>query len=903
MKLDETRRVYSLIGILGLTLMFFLMLVSIAGASPFAYITNYNSDTVSVIDTATNKVKATINVSEHPYGVAVNPDGTSVYVTHWDTVSVINTATNNVTATVPVGGGSYGVAVTPDGTKVYVASSFFNDNVYVINTATNKVTATVEVVDPYGVAVNPDGTKVYATSGNGSVSVIDTGTDTVTATVPVGSVPNGVAVSPDGTKVYVANEVSGTVSVIDTSTNTVTATVNIGYGSYGIAVTPDGTKVYVTKRISHTISVIDTATNKVKATINVGKWLNGVAVTPDGAKVYVSDFTINKVLVIDAANNTVIATVPVGNAPAAFGQFIGSLTPFAKFSATRTEGKAPLTVAFTDESIRSPTKWNWTFGDGATSTQQNPTHKYSKVGRYTVKLTATNDKGSNTVTKADYIKVVTKPVANFTSSVTSGKAPLNVKFTDTSTGIPTEWQWDFGDGSKSFYQNPIHKYSKAGNYTVKFTVSNVEGSNTVTKTEYITVVAKPVADFSATPTSGKVPLTVAFNDTSTGSPIKWKWSFGDETTSNKQNPTHKYSKTGIYTVALTATNYNGSNTLTKAEYINVVTKPIANFSASPTSGIALLMVHFTDTSTETPAKWRWDFGDGSKSVHQNPIHKYSKAGNYTVSLTVKNAAGNNTTTKKDYINVIAPVKPVANFSATPTEGNVPLMVAFNDTSTGIPTRWKWTFGDGATSTIQNPRHKYSIAGNYTVSLTVENAAGNNTTTKKDYINVITVEIPVANFSATRTEGKAPLTVAFNDTSTGIPTIWVWLFGDGAGSKIQNPTHVYSKAGNYTVILGVRNSAGSNKVTKRDYIVVVSKPTAVFFASPTSGKAPLTVKFTDRSLGNPTKCKWSFGDGTISSEKNPEHQYLQRGKYKVTLKVANVAGSNTTTIINYIKVTT
>jgi len=245
----------------------------------------------------------------------------------------------------------------------------------------------------------------------------------------------------------------------------------------------------------------------------------------------------------------------------------------------------------------------------------------------------------------------TSPVASFSASSTSGKAPLSVKFTDTSTGTPTKWQWNFGDGSKAFLKNPTHKYSKAGIYTVSLTVKNAAGSNTLTKKDYIKIVTKPVASFSASPTSGKVPLKVQFTDKSTGSPTSWKWTFGDGTTSTKQNPTHKFSKAGKYTISLTVKNAVGSNTVTKTEYINVLTKPVAAFSASPTSGKAPLNVAFKDKSTGSPTSWKWTFGDGTTSTKQNPTHKYSKAGKYTVSLTVKNAAGSNTKTVSNYITV------------------------------------------------------------------------------------------------------------------------------------------------------------------------------------------------------------------------------------------------------------
>ena len=173
-----------------------LTLASVLAPAPTraqnAYITNSSSNTVSVIDTATNTVSATIPVGVVPIAVAVTPDGSKVYVTNTNsfTVSVIDTATNTVSATIPLGPFPEGVAVSPDGTKVYVAV-FFN-TVSVIDTATNTVSATVPVgVEPIGVAVTPDGGKVYVTNtaGVGDVSVIDTATNTVIATIPDGLSP------------------------------------------------------------------------------------------------------------------------------------------------------------------------------------------------------------------------------------------------------------------------------------------------------------------------------------------------------------------------------------------------------------------------------------------------------------------------------------------------------------------------------------------------------------------------------------------------------------------------------------------------------------------------------------------------------------------------------------------
>ncbi len=294
-------------------------------AAPFAYITNVDSNTVSVIDTATNAVTATVPVGASPAGVAVHPAGTRVYVTNFEssTVSVIDTGTNTVLTTVPVGVYPFGVAVHPAGTRVYVANGA-GFSLSVVDASTNTVVATVPLPDagPFGLAVHPDGTRVYvADVAWNRVLALDTGTNTIVATIPVGAGPTGVVVHPNGTRVYVANYSDNTVSVIATASNTVVATVPVGSGPGGIAVHPAGTRVYVANDIG-SLSVLDTATNTVIATVPV-ETPQGVAVHPDGTRVYVANYYANTVSVVATASNTIIATVPVGSGPVAFGQFIG----------------------------------------------------------------------------------------------------------------------------------------------------------------------------------------------------------------------------------------------------------------------------------------------------------------------------------------------------------------------------------------------------------------------------------------------------------------------------------------------------------------------------------------------------------------------------------------------------
>ncbi len=209
----------------------------------------------------------------------------------------------------------------------------------------------------------------------------------------------------------------------------------------------------------------------------------------------------------------------------------------------------------------------------------------------------------------------------------------------------------------------------------------------------------------------------------------------------------------------------------------------------------------------------------------------------------------------------------------------------------------WAIGSSATFTVDRDGELWLGINDDAVSKVVDDNTGSLAT-----VITTTPEYPIANFTSNITSGKAPLTVAFNDTSTGTPTKWKWTFGDGKTSTIQNPIHMYSKAGNYTVKLIVSNGQGSNTTTKTDYIQVIAKPVAAFSAKPTSGKAPLKVQFTDKSTGIPTAWNWDFGDGA-STEQNPKHEYSQEGNYTVKLTVTNVAGSNIVTKTNFIKVTT
>jgi len=321
--------------------------------------------------------------------------------------------------------------------------------------------------------------------------------------------------------------------------------------------------------------------------------------------------------------------------------------------------------------------------------------------------------------------------------------------------------------------------------------------------------------------------------------------------------------------------------------------PVAAFTGGPTSGcVDLLNVSFADLSTGSITGWHWRFGDGASATVKNPSHVYTTAGVYSVTLTVSGPAGVDSVTQVDYVTAFGP--PTTAFSASDTVGAVPFSVTFTDSSTGLltTTSWNWDFGDGETSTLQNPQHGYFVAGTYTVTLIATNACGPDTLSRVGYISVAPLPAPIAAFTGAPANGCAPLAVTFTDQSSGTISSWSWDFGDSTTSTAQSPTHAYAVPDTYTVALTVTGPGGVDTMTKPAYITVAGRPTAAFGVSDTSGVAPLTVMFTDSSSGAPTGWNWDFGDAAGDTLQNTSHTYATAGTYTVTLVASNACGADT-----------
>jgi PGF-pre-PGF domain-containing protein len=371
--------------------------------------------------------------------------------------------------------------------------------------------------------------------------------------------------------------------------------------------------------------------------------------------------------------------------------------------------------------------------------------EYAVPGIYSVNHSSGNAYDTFWTNKSNYVTAynpfVSGATANFTQNTTQGLTPLAVLLTDTSTGTPTFWNWSFGDGTYSDSQNVTKIYPTGGYYEINLTVWNANTSRS-SKLGYADVWNRTTNDFVANVTSGNVTFPVLFNDTSYNA-TSWYWIFDGSNTSTSQNPVFEYAVPGIYSVNHSSGNAYDTFWTNKSNYITAyppgVIAPVADFSGTPTSGTAPLVVQFTDQSTGSPTRWNWSFGDGNYSTFQSPAHTYAFAGTFTVSLNATNAAGSNLSTRSNYITVTSSIiPPTASFIGTPTAGTAPLTVHFTDTSTGPPMGWNWSFGDGNYSTAQNPSHTYSANGTYTVSLNVTNTAGSNTTIRVNYITVSTI---------------------------------------------------------------------------------------------------------------------------------------------------------------------
>ncbi len=561
--------------------------------------------------------------------------------------------------------------------------------------------------------------------------------------------------------------------------------------------------------------------------------------------------------------------------------------PAAAFNSDITSGCSPIIVNFKDLSTGNPTSWYWDFGNGGTSTLQNPSTTYLTPGTHTVKLVVTNANGSDSVSKEAYINVVSQPNVNFTSDKTLGCAPDKIQFKDATPTEPgtsnTSWAWDFGDGTQSTDQNPSHNYTSPDKFTVTLKVTNSAGcSKVVSKAN--SIVINPGINTAFNNSDAAVcnpPANINFTNNSTGpGTLSYNWIFDNGSTSNSKNVTHTYTSAGTFPVSLVVSSNLGC--------IDTLTKNIA-ISNSKTNFIAPITcqqakTQLIDSSSPTPVRRIWTFPDGSTDTAANPSITFPTAGSYQVKLV------NNFGSCMDSITKTITVSPKPTFDFTVSDSSKcqpPLTTNFS-TVTGGNT-YQWDFGDGSTSSDASPQHTYNALGSYSVTLIANSSAGCvDTVTKNDLIKI---QKPNVSFKIPMQGGCLPFTFEPSADITTLDKVvsYQWDFGDGGTSSDPNPQHTYNNIGTYKVTLTITTSSGCTQTDSLPQRVKVgTQPKAEFTANQTDVCASTAIQFTDKSTPSDSVdfWIWKFGDGSISNQQNPSHEFSDTGLLNVQLVAYN-----------------
>lgn len=557
--------------------------------------------------------------------------------------------------------------------------------------------------------------------------------------------------------------------------------------------------------------------------------------------------------------------------------------------------------------------YQWSFGDGGSSAQQNPSHVYSTTGPHNVQLSVISNNGCRHDTVKSVNTVYARPTANFNVNKLESCPAEVLNFTDVSTApasTVTEWFWSFGDGNTATIPNPQHAYSTPGTYTVRLYIKSAIGCFSDTAIRTIVVVPNPTASFTiSSPACEK--KTVQFTSTSTpgaGTIATFTWTVNAANAGNGSSLNYTPPAPGSYVVNLNVVTDKGC-TGSATQTVQVHPNPKPDFTL-PNVCLPAGTAQFNNLSTisdGTTMTYVWNFGDGGSSTAVHPVHTYTAAGPFNVSLSATSSTGCTGDTIKALTTVYS--QPQAAFTA-PAEICLGNTANFADQSTApgsSVTQWQWNFGDGNTASAQNPTHTYATAGNYTVTLTTVSAAGCPSAVATR--NLVVNPLPQANFNV-----SAPSCVnnslTFTDASVagaGTITRWNWNLGDGTTLvRTTNApvTHTYAATGTYTVTLQVETNKGCTSVVFSRPVVVSPLPVPAFGMPENCLTDPFS-QFTDSStIADGTESQftylWNFGDPNATTSnpntstlKNPSHRYTQAATYNVTLTVTSNNGCSAT----------
>ena len=557
--------------------------------------------------------------------------------------------------------------------------------------------------------------------------------------------------------------------------------------------------------------------------------------------------------------------------------------------------EVPSTVNFFNQSNGSSSvSYLWDFGNGNTSSADNPSETYTTEGSFDVTLTATHTNGcstSNTLNNFVQIESIDISLSANTALACQGE---QVQFQITSNLSGLDYVWDFGDGNTSEIDaEASHIYGNPGTYNVTLQASPSDGSCTQSASTTVDVLGLPNPSFASdVQTSCSTPFEVQF--ASFGSYTGYVWSFGEGGSSTSANPTYTYNDAGNHDVTLTVINAEGcSNSVTLDDYISI-TPPNAVLSMDDNDGCLPLPIQFSDqsTSTGTIIGWTWDFGDGNTSNLPNPSHTYTSVGRYEVSLTILDSEGCQATISGDSIFVGNQID--VDFIYDVNEACIPDAIITTNLSGPTPlpedVSWIWEFGDGGTSSMREPIYQYGDTGVFDVSLTATFNGCDTTHIKEEYI---TIYPPLANFTADVLCEGSRLDVLFDDISLGADsTVWVFSNGD---VLINQDSFVYTFAdtGNYNIKLYAYNfESGCVDSTDQDLELVWME--TGFTVDQTVVCRNESIQINDLS-SNSSSMVYFLGDGWSTSNPNPSHSYADTGLYDITQILVDINGCQDTLV--------
>jgi gliding motility-associated-like protein len=493
---------------------------------------------------------------------------------------------------------------------------------------------------------------------------------------------------------------------------------------------------------------------------------------------------------------------------------------------------------------------------------------------------------------------ISQPVANFVANKVNGCAPLTVQFTSLSTGNPSTYLWDFGNGNTSTLINPSASYVNPGKYTVRLTVTNAAGSNQKTVNNYIDVYPLPSVKFGALKLTGCSPLSVQFRDSSSAvlTGLKtWAWDFGDGNVSNQRHPTNTFNLPGNYSISLLVTDSNNcSNSLIKNNYINVQTQPIVDFVASSNFGCSLpFQPSFTPSITPSTGNYSylWNFGNTTQSTSANPQATYNSKGTFPVSLRLVNQAQCTVNVVKPNFIRLIDVVPDFVIDGTPdlcAPGNVRVLNATTFDTLGIV--FEWYLNGVLVSSFKNVQLTNLPVGNHSLELRVRVGNCIASTIRNSFINVIPG--PKSNFFTDKTNYcKIPSSVSFKDSSSNAVD-WLWNFGNAQTASLKDPIVNYTNFGEYTVRLITTHANGCRDTLVKPLYIKIKPAFVLPLVSPKKGCAPLLVNFGVYDTNSPpfNNFLWNLGKpGVTSNLASHTYTYTDTGVYYVSLTATNAEG--------------